>query len=295
MYIDLHTHSTCSDGTYTPREIADTVIKKGITPFSITDHDNIAAYNEDLPIDEDIVLIPGVEISAEFSKGTLHILGYGIDPTHEQLRETLEELLTFRLNRNRNMLAKMDVLGWDITMEELIAEAKGEVIGRPHFANLMYRKGYVSSYQEAFDRYLAKGAPLYLDKKRLSPQDSIDLITKAGGIPVMAHPYQTKREGEELEVLVKELKEMGLQGMEAFYSQHTPQMTQQYLDMAEKYGLSVTAGSDFHGANKPDIELGMEVSAQRLRPFFKQIADSKYITDKNREKLAEYIFRSVGS
>src|SRR6056297_2184058 len=293
MYIDLHTHSTCSDGTYTPQQIAEETGGKGINPFSITDHDNIMAYDEPLNCANDQVFIPGVEISAEFSKGTLHILGYGIDTTNQELKHTLDELQQFRLNRNKKMLEKMKTLGFDISMEELFIEAKGEIIGRPHFANLMYAKGYVSSYQEAFDKYLTKGAPLYMDKKRLSPHDSIDLITQAGGIPVIAHPYQTKREDEELANLVEQLREMGLMGIEAFYSLHSQEMIEEYLGYADRYGLLVTAGSDFHGGNKPTIGLGINAPDKWIKPFLETIMERGNLSDKHRQKLKELIFRSV--
>ncbi|MEA1973805.1 MAG: PHP domain-containing protein, partial [Candidatus Cloacimonadota bacterium] len=166
--------------------------------------------------------------------------------------------------------ANMEEIGMKIRWKELVEEAKGEIIGRPHFAKLMVKKGFVEDFQQAFDKYLAKGKPLYLNKKRLDPDKAIELILSAGGIPVMAHPFQTKLVGAELEAMIKQLKEYGLQGIETFYSTHTQEQIDFCLQMAEKYNLLITAGSDFHGANKP-IELGMNVDEKYLIPFLEKV------------------------
>jgi len=168
------------------------------------------------------------------------------------------------------MIGNMKTFGFDITLEELEKEAGGELIGRPHFAHLFARKGYVSCYQEAFDKYLDKGKPLYLNKKRLPPQKAIKLLRNAGGIPVIAHPYQTRLVNDELEELIVELTDFGLMGIEVFYSQHTPEQIRFYKYLADKYGLLITAGSDFHGSTKPDIELGMNVEDELLQPFLQK-------------------------
>ncbi|KAF2956270.1 PHP domain-containing protein [Marinitoga sp. 38H-ov] len=266
MIVDLHSHTTGSDGTFSPDEIINLANENNIEIFSITDHDNIDAIKELSNITEDIFFIPGVEISAEFPK-TLHILGYGIDINNKELNNTLKELQDFRKNRNEKMLKNMESFGFYITMEELIEEAKGEIVGRPHFANLMVKKGYVKTYQEAFDKYLKKGAPLYMDKKRLEPEKAIELIHNAGGITVMAHPYQTKLEGNDLEELIRKLKSYGLDGIEVYYSQHTKEMIEEYNYYAKKYELVKTAGSDFHGKNKPHISLGMDIVYNELHDF----------------------------
>lgn len=272
MLLDLHTHSTASDGSETPAYLLQQAGARGFEVLSITDHDTVEAYDDISPADvpADVVLVPGVEISAE-SPGTLHILGYGIDTGNAALRNALEELQSFRAHRNEQMIANMQKLGFAITMEDLRAVAGNEIVGRPHFARLMYEKGYVESFQEAFDRYLKKGAPLYMNKRRLDPERSIRLIRDAGGIAVMAHPYQTKLEGDELRDLVAWLAGKGLQGIEAFYSLHTPELTETYLGYAAEFGLMVTAGSDFHGTAKPEIRLGMEVPFARLHPFLREV------------------------
>lgn len=273
MLFDLHTHTTASDGTYAPYELYQRANEKGLEVLSITDHDTIdglLTLQSQLSALEsrhsNLEFLPGVEISAEFPK-TLHILGYGFDLNDSELSKTLEELQQYRLNRNKLMIEKMNAYGFNITMDELLKISGGEVIGRPHFARLLLNKGYVDSVQEAFDKYLKKGAKFYLDKKRPSPREAIELITNAGGIAVLAHPYQTGLGGEDLESLVFELKKYGIRGIEAFYSKHTPEMVYEYLRLASKYDLLVTAGSDFHGENKPDIPLGIQVPFAYLKKF----------------------------
>lgn len=268
--LDLHAHTTYSDGTYTPNELIAHALEKGCEYISITDHDNYDHVDHTGKIPDRIKYITGVEISVEF-KGTLHILGYGFDPEHQELKKTLQTLQESRYNRNVKILEKMSVKGYHISMEELREESKGGMVGRPHFANLMLQKGYVKNYQEAFDKYLAKGQPLYLDKQRLKPKEAIRLILAAGGIPVLAHPHQTKLSSDKLEALIKELKSYGLRGIEAYYSCHSKEQKKEYLAYAKKYDLLVTAGSDFHGANKADIDLGMNVPRVDLLPFLEAL------------------------
>jgi len=270
VLVDLHSHTTVSDGSFTPQEILELAASKRISYFSITDHDSIDAIDQIAKIPKSVKFVTGVEISAEFPK-TLHILGYNFDASNHELRTTLTELQNFRAARNKQMIDKMREIGINISLAELKEEAKGEIVGRPHFANLMLKKGYVSFYQEAFDKYLAKGKLLYLDKKRLAPQHAIELIINAGGIPVIAHPYQTQLSEQELEDLIKQLKEFGLQGIEAYYSMHSKEQVEQYLKYAEKYDLLITAGSDFHGINKQHIELGIIVPDKIIQPFLDRI------------------------
>jgi len=266
MLVDLHVHTTASDGTYKPEQILEVARQEGIEVISITDHDTIDGLFEVPKSGTFVSFIPGVEISAEYPT-TLHILGYGIDPKNKELYSTLDKLRQYRNRRNELMLEKMRNFGFHMEMEELIEEAGGELIGRPHFANLMVKKGYVSNYQEAFDKYLKKGAPLYMDKKRLSPEKAIELIHTAGGIAVLAHPYQAETDPERLEMLVQKLVSYGLDGIEVFYSQHSQAQIEEYLYLAKKYDLLITAGSDFHGENKPDISLGLNVSYGHLKRF----------------------------
>lgn len=268
MKVDFHTHSTGSDGSNTPNELLNLALETNIQYLSITDHDTLDGIKtiENFTNLNKLKFIPGVELSAEFPT-TLHILGYGFDITNERLNKVLEDLQEYRKKRNVLMIENMQKLGFQISLEELKKEAGGELIGRPHFASLMVKKNYVSNKQEAFDKYLKKGAPLYLDKKRLEPKDAIFLIKEAGGVVVLAHPYQTKVDEQNLDKLIKELVDYGLDGIEAYYSSHTKEMTERYKTLATKYGLFITAGSDYHGRNKTGIEMGINISKEELEPF----------------------------
>jgi 3',5'-nucleoside bisphosphate phosphatase len=270
IMLDLHTHTCHSDGELSVDELLALSIEKKCKYISICDHDNVDHIDSLKSTPSKPGYISGVEISAEYS-GTLHILGYGFDPGNKELRTVLKGLQDARRQRNEAMLKNMADQGFYITMEELEEEAKGEIVGRPHFANLMVQKGYSASYQEAFDKYLAKGQPFYMDKQRLAPEEAIGLIRRAGGIPVMAHPYQTKLEGEELDHLVAELRALGLMGIEAYYFMHSKEQTRHYLELAKKHDLLVTAGSDFHGKNKAHIPLGMRVKHIDLIPFLEAV------------------------
>jgi len=264
LKVDFHVHSTASDGTYTPEEIILLSKKENIEIISITDHDTIDGI-KNLRVNG-IKFISGLEISAEYPS-TLHILGYGFNINDEKLNKTLDLLKKYRLERNKMILEKIQRYGFNITMDELIKEANGKHIGRPHFASLLVKKGYVENLNIAFEKYLKKGALFYEDKKRLEMDKAIELISNAGGIAVLAHPYQTKLEGKELENLVKKLVGFGLKGIEVYYSKHTPQMIEEYEKLAEKYGLVKTAGSDFHGKNTPDIKLGIEIEKEKIKMF----------------------------
>lgn len=268
--VDFHTHSTFSDGTLTPEEIVDLAVESGCSYLAITDHDNVENLKHINFNDDRIRCIPGVELSAEFPK-TLHILGYNMDVDNTKLRNTLEDLQSARRERNEKMLVKLAEHNMPMTMDELMQESKGGIVGRPHFAAIMMQKGYVKNRQEAFDRFLANGKPFYMPKTRLQPKAAIELITQAGGIAVMAHPYQTELKAAEMDELLKELVSYGLQGIEAFYSQHDHKQTRQYIHLAKKYGLLMTAGSDFHGKNKAHIPLSMTVESYHITPFLEAL------------------------
>lgn len=271
MNLDLHVHSSASDGTLTPLQLLKKADEAGFSHVSITDHDTVDGYDILTHDDISTILVPGIEISAEFSGGTLHILGYGIDPFEARLRRIIGELQRFRLERNRKIIANMERLGFDVSFEEVLNEAGGGIIGRPHFAALLLEKGYVATRQEAFDKFLGKGAPLYIDKQRLQSEEAISLIKGSGGIAVMAHPYKTNLKGKELRNLVGTLVSQGLAGIEAFYSRHSQEETKGCLGIAREFDLIVSAGSDFHGGNKAEIPLGMNVPENYLRPFFEAV------------------------
>ena len=255
---DLHAHTTASDGDLSPVELVAHAVELGLGALGVTDHDTVGGLDEAISAaaDAGLPLAPGVEISAEFSPGTMHVLGYFVDHRHTGLLEALEELRGGRDVRNKKIIARLQDLDLDITYDEVLAVAGEETVGRPHFARVMVEKGFVSGRQEAFDRYLAKGAPAYFDRLRLGPEESVRLIREARGLPVLAHPQQLGVSDEELESIVKSLIPVGLAGVEAYYTSHSPEQTAFYLSLAEKYGLLVTGGSDYHGPNRPDIQLG---------------------------------------
>jgi 3',5'-nucleoside bisphosphate phosphatase len=257
--IDLHMHSTCSDGTYSPSELVQRAKAAGLTRMALTDHDTVAGLSEARAEAErqGIAFLGGLEISAELQPGTMHILGYGFDEGSSDLRGRLEHVQEARRERNPKIVERLVGLGFDLTMEEVAGKAGGTVVGRPHFAQVMVEKGYAQNTQEVFDKYLAKGKPAYLDKERLSPEESVAAIRAAGGVAVLAHPLQLKAKDEsELESIIERLASAGLQGMECYYRNHTEEDTRKFLALAKRYGLVATGGSDFHGTNRPHISLG---------------------------------------
>jgi 3',5'-nucleoside bisphosphate phosphatase len=255
--IDLHTHSNASDGSLAPRELVACAVQKGAAAIALTDHDTVAGLPEALRAAEAsrFELVPGLEISAEFTGGGMHILGYFIDHTDSSFQQELERLHQARRERNPQIIVRLQELGIPITYDQVLALSGGQ-IGRPHIAQAMLQIGAVQTLDEAFRQYLTKGAPAYVEKFRFSPDRAIALIRQAGGVPVLAHPFTlncTTR--EQLILLVRELKEKGLQGLECLYSEHTPEQTREYLALAEELDLRVTGGSDFHGRNKAGVEM----------------------------------------
>lgn len=256
--IDLHTHSTASDGTFSPSELIHLAKREGLKALALTDHDTTRGLPEayEAAREEGIPFLCGVEISVKFNgPGHFHLLGYFLSPELPPLEETLKALQEARKRRNELMVEKLRALGVEITLTELEEIAKGE-IGRPHFARLLVEKGYVRTPDEAFEKYLRKGAPAYVPKALLEPKEAIEKILQAKGIPVMAHPITLKLTPTELSNYLRELKELGLRGVEAYYSEHNRDFTNFLLNEAQRLGFLITGGSDFHGANKPDIKLG---------------------------------------
>nr|MBL0715972.1 PHP domain-containing protein [Desulfobacterales bacterium] len=190
--------------------------------------------------------------------GSLHLLGYGVNPDDDQLRQALNRLQSARKNRNPRIIAKLNRLGIAITLDELEAGAADTQIGRPHIAAWLVKKGVVRTFEEAFEHYLGIGRPAYADKHRIACEEAIRLISNGGGVPVLAHPALVAPQGVwSLKELICELKECGLKGIEAFYPEHTAKQTATYLAWADQYDLVATGGTDFHGAIKPGIEMGI--------------------------------------
>ncbi|MCX8044158.1 MAG: PHP domain-containing protein [Desulfobacterota bacterium] len=257
--IDLHTHTTASDGSLTPTELVRLAVGKKLEALAVTDHDTIDGITEALTAGthHGLDVVPGIEISAEYSGGTLHILGYYIDIDNKQFCTKIAELQRARADRNPKIVKKLQALGMSIEMEDVVAEAGGGQIGRPHFAQALLKKGYVRSAREAFERFLAKGAAAYCEKFRFQPHDAIACITDAGGIAVLGHPSSLNCPDQvSLEAAVQAMVDMGIRGIEAFYSDHTAEQTRHYIALARKYHLLITGGSDFHGHAINGICLG---------------------------------------
>jgi 3',5'-nucleoside bisphosphate phosphatase len=256
--IDLHTHSTASDGSLTPAALARAAAGAGLRGLALTDHDTVAGIAEAAAEARlhGLPFVTGVEISAQPDRGSLHILGYHVDARHPGLVARLAWLVGRRNERNVRIAEKLCGLGLEVTLDEVRAASGGGVIGRPHFARVMIAKRYVKSDTVAFRKYLDHGGLAYVDKERLGVEECLGLIRAAGGVPVMAHPDQTKAEGEDLERLLRRLVDLGLLGMEVHYPGYSRSRIAEYSALARKYGLVPTGGSDFHGGSKPGCELG---------------------------------------
>jgi predicted metal-dependent phosphoesterase TrpH len=256
--IDLQLHTTCSDGSYSAAELVAAVQAAGLAAFSITDHDTVAAYDDPAvaTLRGSAALVPGIELSCDMVHGTFDLLGYFLDVEHPRLRGTLAGLQAWRAQRGELMVEQMRQAGLPITLAEVRELAGAGQIGRPHLARVLVRNGAVDTVQEAFNRWLHDDSPFYVPKKELPPAEAIDLVHAAGGAAVLAHPYQTRLAGAELAQAVRGWRAAGLDGLEVYYSQHTPAMIAEYAALADELGLCVSAGSDFHGVTKPHIAIG---------------------------------------
>jgi len=261
-FVDLHSHSTASDGTFAPADVVHLAHEAGLVGMALTDHDTVAglAVAQEEARRRGLVFLNGIEISAvcPVPGGTLHILGYGVDPANEVLQRMTRDLLEARDNRNPQIIARLRELGIDVTWEEALAQAQGGVLGRPHIAALLVRKGVVKTIKQAFDEYLGQGGKAFFDKERLSPQDAIGRIRAAGGVPVVAHPVQLRTTNDaQLQQVIRDLVDLGLGGIEVVHSDHGEADVEKYHRLADRYNLVKTGGSDFHGTNKKDINLGV--------------------------------------
>jgi predicted metal-dependent phosphoesterase TrpH len=258
--IDLHVHTSMSDGTLSPEEVVRVAHDTGLCAIAITDHDTVAGVRraQEKGVGLGIEVISGVEISTEWPNGILHMLGYFVCTEDRDMLQVLDSLRKDRQERILKIVSKLNDHHISVTVDEVDKEAAGGVPGRPHVANVMVNKGHVATLQEAFDRYLGKGAAAYVEKKKLSPLEAVRLITNAGGVPVLAHPYSLDEpDWNELERIVRELVIVGLKGIEVYYPKHSPDQTDLFLRLAKKLDLAITGGTDFHGANTPNTHMGI--------------------------------------
>ncbi|MCP4747640.1 MAG: PHP domain-containing protein [Desulfobacteraceae bacterium] len=262
--IDLHIHSTASDGTYDPAELVRLAIRQGLQAIAITDHDTLEGSKKACAagIPSNFHFLSGVEISAKPPGncgigGSLHILGYGIDLQNRDLEKAMTDLQTARNQRAPKIIQKLNSLGVPIQLSQVQAETGKGSVGRPHIAAALVKMGAATDINDAFNNYLAKGSPAYVDKYRLNCKVTLELIRAAGGVPVLAHPYLiTSGDGIEINVLIEKLWRMGLMGIEVYYPSHTPEFITQMESIAQRYNLLMTGGTDFHGQLSPGIHMG---------------------------------------
>ncbi len=252
MCIDLHIHSLYSDGTATPEQLVRMAADLELRGIALTDHDTVEGINEFLAhgAQSEIQVIPGLEISATHRDFSLHILGYGIDHTSSELVQWLERLQDGRKIRNEHIIRRLRKMGHDIRFEELQSVSRRGQAGRPHIARLMKNKGIVHSTGDAFSLYLRRGGPAWADRFSYSSAESIEMIHRAGGIAVLAHPGMLEQQTRALSLVVAELVERGLDGIEAYYPNHSPTMEKNLRALAGKYQLVLTGGSDYHGQHR---------------------------------------------
>jgi len=257
--IDLHTHSTASDGTLTPTQLVHAASQAGLQAFALTDHDTTGGLQEaqDAAAPLDIEFIPGCELSVVSANGNMHILGYWIPAGPSKLSTTLQYLRDKRHDRNHLILAKLNKLGMDIHYDEVLAVAGGDAVGRPHIAQAMLARGYVPDVSAAFRDYLGSDGKAYVPKEKLNPREAIALLKSVDATVILAHPFLLGLEGPDLRGVLRQLKDDGLDGLEVHYTLHRPDQTAQYRRIAEDMDFLVTGGSDFHGSVKPDVQLGV--------------------------------------
>ncbi|MDP8976763.1 MAG: PHP domain-containing protein [Actinomycetota bacterium] len=259
--IDLHTHSTVSDGSDAPRRIPELAAEAGCSAVALTDHDRLDGVEEARARADElgITLIPGCELScvAPAAAGSMHVLVYFVEPIEGALQDRLAELQDVREDRNRALAERLGDLGLPVTYDEMQEEAGGSGAGRPHAAAILVRKGVVGSVREAFEHWLGDGRPGYVERTRLEPAEALRLVRESGGVAAVAHPLSMELEEAELEGTMRELTELGMAGMECIYGRYSAAEREDLADLARRLGLVVTGGSDHHGTYKPDLRVGV--------------------------------------
>ncbi len=277
--IDLHVHSTRSDGTYTPKELVDYAVLKGLKAFALTDHDTVDGLDEAIQYAEALrqkqaenlqaaacdkaackhipEVIPGIEFSTEYQGRDIHIVGLYIDYKDKEFTRYLQSFIDSRTLRNQKMCRLLTEAGIDISYDKLLEEFPGSVITRAHYAKYMLNHGYIKSIKEAFERYVGDNCPYFVPREKVTPAQAVELTLKAGGVPILAHPILYHMSDARLDKLVAELTESGLMGIEAIYSTYCAADERKIRNVAKKYKLLISGGSDFHGSNKPGLDLGV--------------------------------------
>lgn len=262
--VDLHVHSNRSDGSMTPSELVDLAVEKKLSAFALTDHDTVDGISEALSRASEwakkgvqIEVIPGIEFSTEYMGKDIHIVGIDIDYEADFFKKYLTNFVNARIERNIKMCKNLQDAGIDITFEKLMEEYPGSVITRAHYARFLHEHGYTSSMKEAFERYVGDHTKYFVPREKVTPAQAVELVLRAGGIPILAHPVIYGLGKTALDTLVSELKAVGLIGIEAVYSTYTPSDERDIKALALKHDLAISGGSDFHGKAKPDIDLAV--------------------------------------
>jgi predicted metal-dependent phosphoesterase TrpH len=252
--IDLHTHSLRSDGALSPADLIKRAASRGVAILSLADHDTLAGVGEAVATGKElgVRVIPATELNTESEWGDAHVLGYFIDPADAELEDRLRWLRANRARRIEVMVAKLGELGYPIDLARVLEIAQGGALGRPHLAEALVEKGYVGSYEDAFDTIIAKDSPAYVARVGLAPLEAVELVRRHGGVPSLAHPGTVVG----LEALLGRLVAAGLAGLECYYGEHSPEMTARYLELARAHALVPTGGSDFHGRGDHGVDLG---------------------------------------
>lgn len=256
--IDMHVHSSASDGTFSPSALLAEAKKAGLSAMALTDHDTMDGISEAETAAKElgIELVPGVELSTEYAGCEIHVLGYYVSPEYPKLKAMLEEFREFRDTRNVRMVERLQEEGFAITMEQLADQFPDSVLTRAHIARYLCETGQIADVRTAFAEYLGENCRCYIDRPKISPVEAVTLIREAGGLAVLAHPVLCQLEESRLWQMILEMKDAGMCGLEAVYSENTKEDEAHMRQLADKAGLLITGGSDFHGRNKPDIHLG---------------------------------------
>ena len=258
MAVDLHLHSSKSDGSDKPAEIVAHAVAAGLEAIALTDHDNLDGIDEAAAAAAaaGIGFVPGTELSVNWRTGPMHMLVYFLEPGTGPLQDALVGLQGGRQRRNREMAEKLSGLGLVVDYDEVVDEAGGSGVGRPHFAAVLMRKGYVASIKEAFDRYLANGALAYVARRRFEAAEAIDLARASDAVPVIAHPHTVGVSADDYRTAFEELVDAGLGGIEAYYPEYEPEQRRHLARICRDLGVVATGGSDYHGDYKPGLAVG---------------------------------------
>ncbi len=264
-YIDLHTHTVCSDGSMTPAELVRHARESGLAAVAVSDHDTADGVKEAVAVGREvgIEVVPAIELSA-ISDTETHILGYFIDPDSEALVAAVDNIRAIRTQRIGETCEMLEKYNIHVTLDEVKAKAGGGILCRAHIAKLMTEKGYSTSPKAAFNEWLNVGCPCYSESQALTDTEAVELIRKAGGDAYLAHLHLTKKAGDDLDAFVKHLADAGLTGIEGYYTDYTPEMAETYRNLAKKYNLKISGGTDFHGSFKPHISIGRGLGEMRI-------------------------------